>query len=301
MHAHGHSHTAPATSRSFAIGIGLNLLFVVVEVVYGLRAHSLALLSDAGHNLGDVLGLGLSWGALVLGQRPPTARHTYGMRRASILASLGNAILLLVAVGGISWEALQRLLHPHAVAGQTVMVVAAIGIVVNGLAALLFMSGRDHDINIRGAFQHMLSDAVVSLGVVLAGIAILFTGKSWLDPVVSLGVGAVIVLGTWSLLKESLRLAMDAVPEGTDLPGIQRYLEELPGVVAVHDLHVWAMSTTEHALTAHLIVPGRVITDDAMAQICGQLHSRFGIEHTTIQVERGDGAAECGQAPAHVV
>ncbi len=301
MHAHGHSHTAPATSRSFAIGIGLNLLFVVVEVVYGLRAHSLALLSDAGHNTGDVLGLGLSWGALILGQRPPTARHTYGMRRASILASLGNAILLLVAVGGISWEALQRLRHPHAVAGQTVMVVAAIGIVVNGLAALLFMSGRDHDINIRGAFQHMLSDAVVSLGVVLAGIAILFTGKSWLDPVVSLGVGAVIVLGTWSLLKESLRLAMDAVPEGTDLPGIQRYLEELPGVVAVHDLHVWAMSTTEHALTVHLIVPERVITDDVMARICGELHSRFGIEHTTIQVERGDGAAECGQAPAHVV
>jgi cobalt-zinc-cadmium efflux system protein len=301
MHAHGHGHAARATSRSFAIGIGLNLLFILVEVVYGLRAHSLALLSDAGHNLGDVLGLGLSWGALILGQRPPTARHTYGMRRASILASLGNAILLLVAVGGISWEALQRLLHPYPVAGQTVMVVAAMGIVVNGLAALLFMSGRDHDLNVRSAFQHMLSDAAVSLGVVLAGIAIQFTGKSWLDPVVSLGVGAVIVFGTWSLLKESLRLAMDAVPEGTDLPGIQNYLEELPGVVAVHDLHVWAMSTTETALTVHLVVPERAFDDDAMAQLCRDLHSRFGIEHTTVQVEHGDGAAECGQAPAHIV
>jgi cobalt-zinc-cadmium efflux system protein len=277
------------------------VLFVLVEVVYGLRAQSLALLSDAGHNLGDVLGLSLSWGALILGQRPPSARHTYGMRRASILASLSNALLLLVAVGGISWEALQRLLHPHAVEGRTVMAVAAIGIVVNGLAALLFVSGKDRDINIRGAFQHMLSDAAVSVGVVLAGIAIQITGKSWLDPVVSLGVGAVIVLGTWNLLRESLRLAMDAVPKGTDLPAIQRYLEELPGVITVHDLHVWAMSTTETALTVHLIVPERVINDDAMAQICAELHSRFGIEHTTIQVERGDGAAECGQAPAHVV
>jgi cobalt-zinc-cadmium efflux system protein len=301
MHAHGHSHAPPASSRTFAIGIGLNVLFVLVEVVFGLRAHSLALLSDAGHNLGDVLGLGLSWGAIILGQRPPTERHTYGMRRASILASLSNALLLLVAVGGISWEALQRLLHPHPVEGGTVMVVAAIGILVNGLAALMFMSGRARDLNVRGAFQHMLSDAAVSVGVVLAGIAIQFTGKSWLDPAVSLGVGAVIVLGTWSLLKESLRLAMDAVPEGTDLPAIQRYLELLPGVTAVHDLHVWAMSTTEIALTAHLIVPERVINDDGIAQICGELHSRFGIEHTTIQVERGDGAAECGQAPADVV
>ena len=301
MHARGHSHAPPATSKAFAIGMGINLLFVLVEVVYGLRAHSLALLSDAGHNLGDVLGLGLSWGALVLGQRPPSARHTYGLRRASILASLSNAILLLVAVGGISWGAFQRLLHPQPVAGHTVMAVAALGIVVNGLTALLFMAGKDRDINVRSAFQHMLSDAVVSLGVVVAGVAIQFTGKSWLDPVVSLGVGAVIVFGTWSLLRESLRLAMDAVPEGTDLPAIQRYLEQQSGVIAVHDLHVWAMSTTETALTVHLVVPERVITDDAMAQLCRELHTRFGVEHTTIQVERGDGTAECGQAPAHVV
>lgn len=298
---HGHNHEAPTSSRTFAIGIGLNVLFVIVEVVNGLRAHSLALLSDAGHNLGDVLGLGLSWGAVILAQRPPSERHTYGMRRASILASLGNAILLLVAVGGISWEALQRLASPHAVEGETVVVVAAIGIVVNGLAALLFMSGRHHDLNVRSAFLHMVSDAAVSVGVVLAGIAIQLTGKSWLDPVVSLGVGAVIVLGTWSLLRESLRLAMDAVPQGTELPAIQDFLGTLPGVTAVHDLHIWAMSTTETALTAHLVVPGQSLDDDTMARICRDLHDRFGIEHTTIQVERGDGAAECGQAPAHVV
>ena len=301
MHVHGRDHAVPAKSRAFAIGIGLNLLFLFVEVVYGLRAHSLALLSDAGHNLGDVLGLGLSWGALVLGQRLPSARHTYGMRRASILASLGNAMLLLVTVGGISWEAIQRLLHPQTVEGQTVMVVAAIGIAVNGLAALLFMSGKEHDINVRSAFQHMLSDAAVSLGVVVAGLAILYTGRSWLDSAVSLVVGGVIVLGTWSLLKESLRLALDAVPEDTDLPAIQRYLEQLPGVTTIHDLHVWAMSTTEAALTVHLVVPNRDFSDDAMAQVCRELHLRFGIEHTTIQIERGDGAAECGQAPAHVV
>jgi cobalt-zinc-cadmium efflux system protein len=223
------------------------------------------------------------------------------MRRASILASLGNALLLLVAVGGISWEAIQRLTHPHAVEGRTVVVVAAIGVIVNGLAALLFMAGRHHDLNVRSAFLHMLSDAAVSVGVVLAGIVIQLTGKSWLDPVVSLGVGAIIVLGTWSLLKESLRLAMDAVPEGTDLQAIQGFLQQLPGVAAVHDLHVWAMSTTETALTAHMVVPDHVMNDDAMAQVCRDLHDRFGIEHTTIQVERGNGAAECGQAPAHVV
>lgn len=298
---HSHDHGAPTSSKTFAIGIGLNVVFVVVEAVYGIRAHSLALLSDAGHNLGDVLGLGLSWGAIVLAQRPPSMRHTYGLRRASILAALANAVLLLVAVGGISWEAIQRLAQPHAVEGGTVVLVAALGILVNGLAALLFLSGRRHDLNVRSAFLHMLSDAAVSVGVVLAGLAIQWTGKGWIDPVVSLAVGAVIVLGTWSLLKESLRLAMDGVPEGTDLAAIQGYLSQLSGVAAVHDLHVWAMSTTETALTVHLVVPDRVVDDDAMAGICRDLHDRFGIEHTTIQIERGDGSAECGQAPAHVV
>lgn len=301
MHGHNHNHGAPASSRTFAIGIGLNVLFVIVEVAYGIRAHSLALLSDAGHNLGDVLGLGLSWGAIILAKRPPSERHTYGMRRASILASLGNAILLLIAVGGISWEAVQRLTRPHAVEGMTMVAVAGIGVVVNGLAALLFMSGRHHDLNVRSAFLHMLSDAAVSVGVILAGIAIQLTGKSWVDPVVSLAVGAIIVVGTWNLLRESLRLAMDAVPEGIDLQVVQAALAGLPGVTAVHDLHIWAMSTTETALTVHLVVPEKVINDDAMAQICRDLHDRFGIEHTTIQVERGDGTAECGQAPAHVV
>ena len=299
VHHHGHDHGVAGNSRSFALGMVLNLLFLVFEVAFGLRAHSLALIADAGHNLGDVLGLGLAWGATELARRPPTRRHTYGLRRGSILAALGNALLLLVAVGGISWEAIQRLMHPQPVAGETVMLVAAVGVAVNGLTALLFVAGRRRDLNVRGAFLHMLSDALISGGVVLAGIAIQITGRAWLDPAVSLAVGVVIVWGTWSLLKESLRLALDAVPEGIDLPSIEQYLESLPGVTAVHDLHVWAMSTTETALTAHLVKPDARVDDALLARLARELHDRFGIEHTTIQLECVEG--NCDQAPASVV
>jgi len=300
-HTHGHSrsHRGATRSRAFALGMILNVAFIAAEVIFGVRAHSLALLADAGHNLGDVLGLGLAWGALVLGQRPPTERHTYGMRRASILAALANAILLLVAVGGIAWEALQRLGHPAPVAGNVVMAVAGLGVVINGGTALLFLSGRKEDINVRGAFVHMAADAVVSLGVVVAGLAMARTGWLWLDPAVSLVIGAVIIWGTWSLLRESLRLAMDAVPRGVDFQQVEAYLQELPGIRAVHDLHIWAMSTTEIALTAHLVKPDAEVDDALLQRINRELHDRVDIEHTTIQLEREDG--RCGQAPAHVV
>jgi cobalt-zinc-cadmium efflux system protein len=298
-HRHGHSH-APATgSRSFALGMAFNIAFVAMEVAFGVRAHSLALLADAGHNLGDALGLGLAWGALVLGQQPPTERHTYGWRRASILAALANAILLLVTVGGIAWEALHRLGNPAVVAGGTVVAVAALGVAVNGVTALLFLSGRKEDINVRGAFLHMAADALVSLGVVAAGVAMMRTGWLWLDPVISLVIGAIIVWGTWGLLHESLRLAMDAVPRGVHLRDVEAYLQALPGVTAVHDLHIWAMSTTETALTAHLVKSDAVVDDELLQQINLELHERFRIEHTTIQLERED--ARCRQAPASVV
>jgi len=298
-HGHSHAHAAPSRSRAFALGVALNLSFIVAEVVFDVRAHSLALLADAGHNLSDALGLGLAWGALVLAQRPPTERHTYGMRRASILAALANAILLLMAVGGISWEALERLGRPHPVVGQMVMMVAAAGVVINGATALLFLSGRKDDINVRGAFLHMAADAVVSLGVVAAGLVMARTGWLWLDPAVSLAIGAVIVWGTWSLLRESAHLAMDGVPEGVDPAAVERYLAGLPGVTAVHDLHIWAMSTTEVALTAHLIKPDAEVDDGLLQRICLELRDRFHIAHVTIQLEREDGG--CEQAPAHVV
>ena len=297
MEAHGdsHSHVPANRSRAFVLGMGLNVSFIAAEVVFGLRAHSLALLSDAGHNLSDVLGLGLAWGALLLGQRRPTWRHTYGWRRASILAALANAILLLVAVGAIVWEALQRLEHPQVVAGRTVMAVAGFGVVINLLTAFLFLSGRKHDINVRGAFLHMASDAAVSLGVVVGGLAMAQTGWFWLDPTLSIIIGGVIVWGTWSLLRESLRLAMDAVPEGVNLPAVDAYLSGLPGVTAVHDLHIWGMSTTEVALTAHLVKPDAEVDDALLEQINHELHDRFQIEHTTIQLERED--SRCERAP----
>jgi cobalt-zinc-cadmium efflux system protein len=279
--------------------MALNVAFIGVEVAFGARAHSLALLADAGHNLGDVLGLGLAWGALLLRQRPPTERHTYGWRRASILAALANAILLLVAVGGIAWEALQRLRHPTSVVGETVVAVAALGVAVNGVTALLFISGRKEDINIRGAFQHMAADAVVSLGVVASGLTMMRAGWLWLDPGVSLVIGAVIVWGTWSLLRESLRLAMDAVPQGLHFSEVEAYLKALPGITTVHDLHIWAMSTTEIALTAHLVKPDAEVDDGLLERVNRELHEYFGIEHTTIQLERAD--ARCRQASASVV
>lgn len=291
--AHAHSHTPSNYSRAFAIGIALNLTFVAVEFIYGNLANSLALVADAGHNFSDVFGLVLAWGAAWLSRREPSDRRTYGFRRSSILASLINAVVLLVAVGGIAWEAVRRFSEPGPVAEGTVIIVAAVGIVVNTVTALLFRSGRKEDLNIQGAFLHMAADAAVSLGVVLSGVAILVFGWSWLDPVVSLVIAVIIFIGTWGLLRESFNLAMDAVPEAIDIQGVQDYLASRPGVTNVHDLHIWAMSTTETALTAHLVIPEGTFTDAFLDDTAKTLHDQYGIEHTTLQVETGDVDQRC--------
>jgi cobalt-zinc-cadmium efflux system protein len=296
---HGHSHTPPGNNTAFAIGVTLNLVFVVVEVVYGLAANSLALLSDAGHNLSDVFGLLIAWGAIHIGRSLPTKHRTYGLRRSSILAALTNAIVLLFVVGGITWEAVGRFLHPEVVAGTTIMWVAAAGVVVNTATALLFMAGRKHDLNIRGAFTHMAGDAGVSAGVVMIGFAIRATGWHWLDPAVSILIGIVIVWGTWSLLREAVNLAMDAVPAGIDPHAVETYLASLAGVQTVHDLHIWGMSTTEAALTVHLVMPQPPADDKFLHEVSRELHEHFEIGHATIQIEHGD--VECHVAPSHVV
>lgn len=298
---HRHNHSTSNYNRAFAIGVALNLGFVIVEAVYGILAHSVALLADAGHNASDVLSLLLAWGASLLTRRPPNRRYTYGLRRSSILVALLNAILLLLAMGGITWETLQRFNHPEPVAGGTVIGVAAIGILINTITALMFLSGRKHDLNLRGAFLHMAADAGVSLGVVIAGIAIVLTGWQWFDPVVSLIIVAVVVISTWQLLKDSVNLALDAVPEGIEPLAVRTYLAQLPGVAAVHDLHIWAMSTTETALTAHLLMPTGHPGDDFLLQLCQQLHEHFSIEHSTIQIEMGNSTHSCVQAPDHKV
>jgi len=299
-HGHGHSHAPASFGTAFVVGIALNFGFVLLEVAYGLIAGSIALVADAGHNLADVLGLVLAWWASSLVRKAPSRRRTYGFKRSSILASVVNAVVLLVGVGGIAVEAVRRLGQPASVDADTVMWVAAVGIAVNGSTALLFMSGRKDDLNIRGAFLHLASDAVVSLGVVLAGLVIGLTGWRWLDPAVSLVIVGIIIVGTWSLLKESLDLALDAVPSGIDPSAVEAYLRSLPGVSAVHDLHIWAMSTTETALTAHLVRPGGGL-DDALLECAAEALSKdFGIAHATFQVEEGNGA-ECRLAPAQVV
>lgn len=300
-HSQGHSHAPANFGRAFAIGVAFNLGFVAVEAVFGVLAHSLALVADAGHNLSDVLGLLLAWGASVLAGRIPTTRRTYGLRRSSVLAALLNALVLLIAVGGIAWEAIRRLRHATPVAGETVMWVAGVGVLVNGITALLFMSGRRQDLNIRGAFLHMAADAAVSLGVVLAALAMRMTGWLWLDPAVSLLIAVVITVGTWGLLRESLSLALDGVPEGISPAEVEVYLAGLPGVEAVHDLHIWGMSTTEVALTVHLVKPDASVDDALLSRIHRELHDQFRIDHTTVQFELGDEAHECGQAPAEVV
>lgn len=295
--SHHHTHEPANYGPAFAWGVALNLLFVAVEFGYGRWAHSLALQADAGHNLSDVLGLLLAWGASILARRYPSERRTYGLRRSTILAALSNAVVLLVAVGAIAWAAVQRFHTPALVGERTIIVVAMLGIVVNSITALLFVQGRAHDLNLRGAWLHMAADAGVSLGVVIAGATMLATGWLWLDPVVSLIIVTVIVISTWALLRDSLNLALDAVPAGIDVRAVERYLANLPAVRDVHDLHVWAMSTTETALTAHVIVGDERGGDALLTRAARELHDTFGIEHTTIQVETDDLAHRCCLGP----
>lgn len=288
---HSHQHEVLSSyDRAFALGVTLNVAFVVVECVYGVLADSLALVADAIHNLSDVLGLLLAWGATCLARRSPTHRRTYGFRRAPIVASLLSAILLIVGVGAMIWEAVGRFGIDRPVHSMTIIVVAAIGILINGATALLFMKGRKHDLNIRGAFLHMTADAAVSFGVVLAGIVILMTGWNWLDPAISIVIALLILIGTWSLLKESIDLVFDAVPKSIDIGAVRGYLSSLPGVESFHDLHVWGLSTTQCALTVHLVMPESSMDDRFLHSVSRDLHDRFGIEHATIQVERGDEA-----------
>jgi cobalt-zinc-cadmium efflux system protein len=294
----GHSHAPDNFGAAFAIGATLNTAFVIAELIFGYAANSLALISDAVHNLSDVIALLLAWGAAWLAQKQPTQRHTYGYRRASILAALFNAALLLVAVGGIVVEAVNRLYAPAPVAGVTVILVAAFGVVINGGTALLFMRGRHGDLNIRGAYLHMAADAGVSLGVVVAAGVIMLTGWLWLDPAISLVIAAVVFWSGWGLARDSVNLALDGVPRGIELAAVKNYLGGLDGVSDVHDLHVWAMSTNETALTAHLVRPGG--TDDAfLHRVCEELSRRFSIHHATLQIEAGPDV--CKLAPADVV
>ena len=300
-HLHGGGSAPGSFGTAFAIGTLLNIALVAIQVVYGILAHSIALLADAGHNLGDVLGLLLAWGAYGLARWHPTERYTYGFRSASILAPLLNAVILLIATGAIVWEGIRRFVDPPIVAGTTVMAVAGIAVVLNALAAWLFMAGGRRDLNIRGAFLHMAADAGVSLGVVVAGGAILLTGWNWIDPVVSLVISAVIVWGTWGLLRDAITLSMHGVPPEIEPARVRTYLEGLPGVASVHDLHIWPMSTTETAMTCHLVIPEGIPGDAFFARLSRDLRDRFGIEHPTVQIEVGDEAHPCQLAPAHVV
>lgn len=298
-HAHHHAH-AGRYDRAFAVGTALNLGFVVAGVGFGLAANSMALLADAAHNLGDVLGLLLGWGAAWLARRPPTRRRTYGWGRGSIFAVLLNASILLIAVGGIAVEAVRRLVIPEPVSALTVILVAAAGIVVNGVTALMFMRGRRDDLNVRAQFIHMAGDAGVSAGVVVAGLLMRLTGWVWLDPLSSLGIAVVILFGTWGLLHESIDLAMDAVPVGVPQQEVESYLASLPGVQEVHDLHVWGLSTTDTALTAHLVC-AEAGTDQRLHDLTAELRARFGIGHATLQIETGADAELCRLRPHDVV
>ena len=306
-HAHDHTHTHGGDARSarlgraFAAGIALNVAFVIAEVILGLMANSLALVADAMHNLSDVVGLVLAWGASALALRPPSARFTYGFRGSTILAALANAMLLLVVTGGIAWEALHRLKNPGIV-NETLMIwVAIAGIVINGVTAWFFMADRKSDLNVRGAYLHMAADAGVSAGVALAGAGMLLTDWLWLDPAVSLVIVATIFVGTWGLLRDSVKLALHAAPESVDPGEVRGYLCALKGVAEVHDLHIWGMSTTETALTAHLVMPAGHPGDDFIAHVVHDIEHRFRIGHVTIQIEMGTSANPCALAPDHVV
>lgn len=301
-HDHVEERVQPAWSFGLAFGIGtlLNIGVVVLQTVYGVIAHSTALLADAGHNLSDVLSLIVAWSAAGLARRPVSERFTYGLRGSSIIAALFNSVFLLVVLGGIAWEAIRRFSAPVAVEGHTVMAVAAAGIAINGISAWLFASGRKGDINVRGAFQHMLSDALVSLGVLCAGVMIVYTGWLWLDPAVTLVIVAIIMQGSWSLLRDSLGMAMAAVPSGIEPKQVRQYLNELPGVSRIHDLHIWPMSTTETALTCHLVMPAGHPGDDFTVRVAQDLAGRFHIEHATLQIEVSEDT-ECELMPDHVV
>jgi len=299
---HGHDHgPVDPTSRAFAIGVTLNLAFVAVEVGFGLWSDSLSLLADAGHNFSDVLGLLAAWWAINLAKRLPSMRFTYGLRASTIVAAFANAILLVVAVGGISWEALRRLADPVPVGELTMISVALVGVVINLATAFMLSKGRHDDMNMRGAYLHMVADAAVSVGVAIAGVGIILTGWLWLDPAVSLAIGAVILVGTWSLFRESLRLSLHAVPAGIDANLVMAYLQQLPGVRGVHDLHVWGMSTTETALTAHLVMTGGHPGDEFLRRVAGELEAKFRIGHPTLQIELADGTGSCRFSEADVV
>ncbi len=300
-HGHGHSHAPKDFGRAFLFGIILNSGFVVAEAFYGVLGNSVALLADAGHNLSDVLSLLLAWGASILVKRIPSKRFTYGLHSTSILTAVINAVLLLVVTGGIAWEAILRFRHPSAVDGTTVIVVAAFGVAINLGTALLFMAGRKGDLNVRGAFTHMAADAAISLGVVIAGFTIVYTGWLWLDPVVSLVISILIVIGTWGLFRDSLNLALHAVPAGIDSDKVHDYLASIEGVSEVHDLHIWAMSTTETALTVHLVMPAGYPSDAFRSAVVDVLLDRFKIAHPTIQIEINDTPHSCKLAPAEVV
>ncbi|RXZ32444.1 cation transporter [Oxalobacteraceae bacterium CAVE-383] len=301
-HSHGHGghhHGVPADhNNAFTIAVALNTIFVAIEFAYGYIANSTALMADAGHNLSDVLGLLLAWGAAVLAKRAPNARYTYGLRSTSILAALGNAMLLLLASGAIALESIHRFASPPAVAGMTVTLVALAGIAVNGLSAWLFVKGSKGDLNIRGAYLHLMADAAVSLGVVVAGVAMLLTGWYWLDPVISLVIVIVIVIGTWGLLRESVQLALNAVPANIESDAIAAYLRRQPGVSDIHDLHIWGMSTTESALTVHLVMPDGYPGDAFMDKVMCELKDRFSVHHSTLQIEQGTTDHSCILHPA---
>ncbi len=287
--------------RAFAIGIALNVIFVVIEWIYGVTANSLALIADATHNFSDVLGLALAGGAMALARRPPSVRFSYGLRGTTILAALGNAMILLVATGGIAWEAILRFQNADAINETIVIWVAALGVFINAGTAMLFMKGSKADLNVRGAYLHMAADAGVSLGVVMAGVAMMFTGWTWLDPVTSLLIVTVIFIATWGLLRDAVKLALHAAPESVDPVDVRRYFSELAGVTEVHDLHIWAMSTTETALTVHLVMPAGHPGDVFLSDTIHQVEHKFRIGHVTIQIETGTSLTPCVLAPDHVV
>jgi cobalt-zinc-cadmium efflux system protein len=299
-HHHSHHHVGPKSiGLRFAVGIGLNVVFVVIEVAYGLIAGSTALLADAAHNLADVMGLVLAWGATVLARRPPSSRRTFGLRKSTVLAALTNAILIVLAIGGVAWEAIERLFDPTPVDGLVVIWVAAIAVVINGVSALMFTGTRD--LNLRGAFLHLATDAGISAAVLLGGVVILATGAAWVDPAASLLVCAAVLLATWSLLRDALGLALDAVPAHIDTDAVEDYLSSLECVLEVHDLHIWALSTNEVALTAHVVTQDGAVPRNFYVDLARELSSRWGIGHATVQVEAHDAPDPCGQAPADVV